>query len=290
MSLGVGVVSWGLAHRFARKDGGAVFGRRALMFWYFGLIEFLQLAQYMVADQCDSRLNQALTYAAYLHVAFQPWVVNNYFWGGFKRTRGDLVNFILRLSLVGGVMMMMRLPGMPLGLLGDYAHNAIPDLPPSSMHGQGCHYLEANCGPKLCSVTGQAWGHISWSVPLLPSTYFVPGASMHAILFFLPTLIAGTWPARALMLAALAMGPLTSMAFSAAGPATYHLEWPTIWCFFAAIQSMVALTTEALFPDAFSAPAKPATAATSDKLSPAFSLTADGTVSVIAAAAKGKEA
>ena len=41
---------------------------------------------------------QALTYVAYMHVAFQPLVVNNYFWGGFKTTRPDLVKFIM----VGG--------------------------------------------------------------------------------------------------------------------------------------------------------------------------------------------
>jgi hypothetical protein len=35
-----------------------------------------------------------MTYVAYVHIAFQPLVVNNYFWGGFKSTRPDLVNFI----------------------------------------------------------------------------------------------------------------------------------------------------------------------------------------------------
>lgn len=41
-----------------------------------------------------------------------------------------------RLCTVGGFLMVFRLPGMPLGLLGDVLHKWIPDLPPSSMQGQ----------------------------------------------------------------------------------------------------------------------------------------------------------
>jgi hypothetical protein len=49
------------------------------MFLYFGLMEFLQVGQYLVADQCSNPINQALTWAAYIHVAFQPLIVNLYF-------------------------------------------------------------------------------------------------------------------------------------------------------------------------------------------------------------------
>ena len=86
-------------------------------------------------------------------------------------------------------MMMMRLPGMPLGMLGDRLHKWIPDLPPSSAGGpvrnvvrgglcsppppmllppikpppsQHCHFLEPSCAPKLCSVIGGGMKHISW--------------------------------------------------------------------------------------------------------------------------------
>lgn len=90
---------------------------------------------------------------------------------------------------------------------------------------QSCGYLEASCSPKLCSITGGGWGHISWEVPLLPSTYFVPGASMHAILFFLPTLLMADGPRWWLMIACLIMGPLVSQYFSSLDMATYQFEW-----------------------------------------------------------------
>lgn len=235
------------------------------MFWYFGLIEFIQLAQYAVADQCDNPVNQALTYIAYMHVALQPLVVNNYFWAGHSKRNPELVKLILRLCTLGGVLMLFRLPGMPLGLLGDKMNKWLPDLPPSSMHGKGCHYLESSCGPKLCSITGGAWGHISWTVPLLPTTYFVPGASLHGFLFFGPTMVAGGGVRLLLMFIGLAFGPVFAMFFSRWDMATYAFEWPTIWCFFAAFQSSVALFFEMWYPEEFAplekAPAGPRAAA-----------------------------
>ena len=42
MSFGVGAISWSLAVWLGRKDG-SILSRRALMFWYFGFIEFLQV-------------------------------------------------------------------------------------------------------------------------------------------------------------------------------------------------------------------------------------------------------
>lgn len=249
ISFGVGAASWTMATWLSRKDG--VLGRRPLMFWYFGFIEFLQLAQYAVADQCGNPVNQALTYLAYVHVAFQPLVVNNYFWGGHSHTKPDLVRFILRVCAFGGVMMLFRLPGMPLGRLGDKLNKWVPDLPTSDMYGKACHGLEASCGPKLCSITGGSMGHISWSVPLLPSTYFVPSANLHAFLFFVPTIVGATGLRRWLMLLTVLVGPVSGMVFSHRDLTTYQFEWPTIWCFFAAIQAAFAMLAELFWPDLF---------------------------------------
>jgi hypothetical protein len=73
------------------------------------------------------------------------------------------------MCIFGGLMMLNRLPGMPLGLLGNKLHHLFPDLPPASMGGQACHYLESSCAPKLCSVTGGGLGHISWVSAQLPA-------------------------------------------------------------------------------------------------------------------------
>lgn len=62
------------------------------MFLYFGLMEFLQIAQYMVADQCDNPVNQWLTWSAFVHVAFQPLVINLFFLYGQVSSFVTLVN------------------------------------------------------------------------------------------------------------------------------------------------------------------------------------------------------
>lgn len=38
---------------------------------------------------------QAMTYVAYMHIAFQPLVVNNYFWAGHRQRSPELTRFIL---------------------------------------------------------------------------------------------------------------------------------------------------------------------------------------------------
>jgi len=72
--------------------------------------------------------------------------------------------------------------------------------------------------PQPPSPTPQA-------VPLLPSTYFIPGASMHAFLFFVPTILMGAGLRRYLMFITLGAGPLLSMWLSKADMSTYPLEW-----------------------------------------------------------------
>jgi hypothetical protein len=44
-------------------------------------LQVLQFAQYMVVDQCDSKVNQLLTWLAYCHVSLQPIVFNEFVWG-----------------------------------------------------------------------------------------------------------------------------------------------------------------------------------------------------------------
>ena len=48
-----------------------------------------------VAHPCRLLVSQVMTYIAYLHVAFQPLVVNNYFWADHKTQNPVLVTFIM---------------------------------------------------------------------------------------------------------------------------------------------------------------------------------------------------
>jgi len=45
------------------------------------LLQVLQFFQYMVINDCQSKLNQLLTWLAYVHVSLQPVVFNEFVWG-----------------------------------------------------------------------------------------------------------------------------------------------------------------------------------------------------------------
>lgn len=212
---------------------------------FFSAMEFLQMWQYTVEGQCDNPLNQALTLLAMIHVAFQPLVVNYYFLAGQANPGPQVTNFVLKLCLAGAALNLLRLPGSPLGRLGDLVHTWVPDIPPSSSMGQHCSHQEAFCAPQLCSFKGGAWGHISWSSPMLPATYFLPHSAWHFMLFFLPVLIAGDAAKRALMTFVIGVGPVFGMVMASRDMSTYRFEWATIWCFFAAVQGTIAVILEA---------------------------------------------
>lgn len=55
MSAAIGLAAFGAAGLLAKR--GKPF-RCYCMFLYFGVMEFIQIAQYMVADQCDNKINQ----------------------------------------------------------------------------------------------------------------------------------------------------------------------------------------------------------------------------------------
>lgn len=124
-----------------------------------------------------------------------------------------------------------RLPlshlSLPLSLPLSHHHHHHPTTNRNQQH---CHYMEAFCGPRTCSFKGGAWGHISWELPLLPATYFVPSAFLHAFLFFVPTLAAGDMVKRILMVATIFIGPVFSMMYAAKDMSSYPYEWATIWC------------------------------------------------------------
>lgn len=237
--VGAGTLAAGL---FLRARGARTATWTFMLYW--SLMEALQLAQYAVVDQCDSLLNQALTWAAFVHVAFQPLAVNSYFLVGQRNPHPEVGAFVAKLCWAYAAMSLARTPLLPITWLGDRLHTWVPDLPTSSTLGTECHFQEAFCGPRTCSFTGGAWGHVSWSLPLAPTSYFLPSSWGHCFLFFFPTLVAGDWVKRILISATVFIGPLSCMAIASADMATYRFEWATIWCFFAAIQSCWAVGCE----------------------------------------------
>lgn len=222
---------------------------------------FPQLLQHTVLGDCDSRINQFLTALAWLHVAFQPAVVNQSF---LHLTHPAVASLVSRLSWLVGILLALRLPfpGNPVAALGTWLNGTgpagasrglfslanpplfdpstarFPDIPPAWTAGRACAVGDAMCGQRLCVFQGSR--HLAWSVPLLPSSYFLPGPFAHFLLFFGPALLLpgpDAGPRRVTAAVCLLLGPLLSM--TAARGASYALEWPAIWCLMSSAQAFL---------------------------------------------------
>ena len=213
--------------------------RKAAFFAYFAFMECLQLAQHAVLGDCGSSINAALTAAAWVHVSFQPFIIN---WCLLSDdVHPAAASAINRMSAAVGVLLALRLPfqGNPVAALGSLLPG-LPDLPPASLAGRACGGVhDALCGGVLCSFQGAT--HIAWSVPLLPATYFLPGAWAHFAFFLLPALLLAGPRApvrRVVVVVALLLGPVLSMALLA-GTDHYAREWPSLWCLVSAAMTFL---------------------------------------------------
>jgi hypothetical protein len=205
-------------------------------------------------------------------VAFQPLSMNAYIFSGpghYSTPQGRAQRtVVLRLCLAAAAMMMARLAFLnPLTFLGDRFGRAFPELPRSASAGR-CNPQEALCGAELCSykaAEGQGGsGHLAWSLPLLPSSYYLPNAALHFFVFFMPGLAMARHLIDYLMFPVLLVtGPLvsqylsatpaTAVAVAGAGgaavttiAASYAHEWPSVWCMISVVQVALAFIREAV--------------------------------------------
>jgi hypothetical protein len=180
---------------------------------YFVAMELLQFFQYFWIDECDNKINQALTVVGFLHICFQPYFTH-LMNGAFSRSAETKAKFELvrRLAIVQGIWMFARF------LLA-------PETAP-------LEYTEWLRGDKLCTLTGKY--HLSWSLPLLAPTYFTPSNAIHCFMMFAPFLVMGP---RYLLggLVLFLTGPVLSALIT---PNLY--EQAAIWCFMS-ISQIVAL-------------------------------------------------
>ena len=125
---------------YKRGDSAAIWGTMA----YFTAMEALQVAGYLVIDDCGATSNKSVTLLSYLHIVFQPFVIN---WFAMELVP-DPVKHKVRgwvYALCGvsaGVMLIQILPWPALGQ---------------------CHPGSPLCGAEYCTVSGN-W-HIAWQVP-----------------------------------------------------------------------------------------------------------------------------
>jgi hypothetical protein len=246
------------------------------LFYCFGLMEVLQLAQwFVVADGYDAcaaagPANQVLTLLSWIHVSFQPLSMNAYLFtgpghmatpeGAGKRAA------VLRLCAASALFTLARAPHFsPFAALSRFlpgwdafAARYLPELPTAAMAGRACGRFDAMCGQQLCTYVPSSpsqggSGHLAWSLPLLPSSYFSPNSALHFFVFFMPGLVLGRHLVDRLMIPVLLLsGPLVSMWLSASPaasgrlPASYAHEWPSVWCMLSVAQVALALLREAI--------------------------------------------
>lgn len=183
---------------------------------YFTLMEALQATGYAVVDDCGSPANATITWASYLHIAFQPLFINAF---AMAIAPGPISPGLRRAvyavtALCTGLML---LKAVPLDALGT--------CPPGS----------ALCGAAACLISGE-W-HIAWLLPLnglFNETGPLPPFPAYFFAVFLLPLVYGAW--RFVLFHALA-GPIAA-SFLTSNPS----EMPAIWCLFSIGIVVIALT------------------------------------------------
>ena len=170
---------------------------------YFSCMEILQGLMYAQLHHKTAIIVQILVYLAYVHVCFQPLVLN-YWLGTFLNSKQkSLYIFTIKLCLVGGVLLLSRiflLPNTPM-----------------------CSTYETLCSPNGPHIF-YGIRHIAWELSLKGAgwNYITPSIGLHMFLFFIPGIFLGF--CRLMLLFFLA-GP-----FLAAYLTPNASEQSSIWC------------------------------------------------------------
>jgi len=187
---------------------------------YFTVMEALQVAGYMVIDQCGSSVNQTVTLLSILHIVFQPLVINAFAMELVAKPVGlRMKTFVFTLAALSSVLMLLQ-------------------LYPFEWAGQ-CQPGSQLCAQQLCTVTGD-W-HQAWDVPyngmLVPLEAAIGthwGFPSYMLVTFLLPLIYGAWR---LVLFHLLAGPILASLLTG-----NPNEVPAIWCLFSIAIVLIALS------------------------------------------------
>ncbi|MFY0312440.1 DUF5765 domain-containing protein [Leisingera sp. D0M16] len=187
---------------------------------YFTVMEVLQIAGYLTVNDCSSAANKGTTLLSYLHITFQPIVINAF--------ALELVPAAVRLrcrslvlALSGAATGVMLLQLVPLPALGT------------------CKAGAPLCAEVLCTVSGN-W-HIAWNVPY--NGLLVPLDNALGVQSGFPVYMA------AVFLLPLAYGAWRFVVVHAAtGPALAWIltsnpnEMPAVWCLFSIVILCIGLS------------------------------------------------
>jgi len=212
--VGIGAVATGVT--MMRREPAAI----PVALGYFTVMEALQFAGYQVVDDCGSPANRAITLLSYLHIAFQPFVINAFMMELVPAPVKARMRWLVfgACAVSAGVMLAQLLPIEALGR---------------------CRPGDILCGARLCLVSGE-W-HIAWDIPF-------NGLLMK---LGLPDMLASAFPTYLLTVFVLPLlyGAWRFVLFHAlAGPVLARLltdnpnEMPAIWCLFSIGLVLLALS------------------------------------------------
>ncbi len=187
---------------------------------YFTLMEALQTAGYLVADTCGTPANRAVTLLSYLHIVFQPLVINAF---GMHLLPGE-VSRRLRVGVYG--------------LCALSAAVMLLQLAPLEWAGS-CRIGQPLCGSELCVRSG-SW-HIAWHIPFnglmrpVDETFGLNlGFPSYMLTVFLLPVAYGAWRFAVFHFL---IGPLLANLLT-----RNQNEAPAIWCLFSIAIILVTLS------------------------------------------------
>ena len=174
---------------------------------YFTLMEALQIGGYATLGACGTPANRAITAASYLHIAFQPLVINAFAMAiAPAPVAAPMRRAVYALAALASLGLLLRL--VPIPALG-------PCVAGTSM-----------CAEALCTRAGE-W-HIAWEVPLNGGLQALMGSWVEFPAYFLAVFVLplayGAW--RFVLFHALA-GPILAWSLTSDPD-----EVPAVWCLF----------------------------------------------------------
>ncbi|WP_188527783.1 DUF5765 domain-containing protein [Sinisalibacter lacisalsi] len=188
---------------------------------FFAVMEALQLAGYLVIDECSLPSNKSITALSYLHIALQPIFINAFAMALVARHISPRMRaFVYAASATATAVILLRLA--PFDWAGP------------------CQPGDVLCGPQWCTISGK-W-HLGWEVPLndmwgtLFGDWFARQIEFPAYLlaaFVLP-LFYGAW--RLVIFHAL-FGPIFALLLT-----DNPNEMPAIWCLLSVGIVLIALS------------------------------------------------
>ncbi|MCL5775936.1 DUF5765 domain-containing protein [Limibaculum sp. FT325] len=202
--VGLGTVATGVT--VMRREPPAI----PFALGYFTLMEALQFAGYQVVDECGTAANQAITLLSFLHIVFQPFVINAFMMELVPApVKARMRRAVFAVCAASAAVMLAQLA--PFDWAGACAPGALL------------------CAERLCLVSGE-W-HIAWDIPynglLVPLETALgtsPGFPSYMLAVFVMPLLYGAWR---FVLFHLLAGPLLARLLT-----DNPNEMPAIWCLF----------------------------------------------------------